>query len=1190
MLQGAVTRALGAWIVMILLSAAAPGAAQAAVPETPRFRIIGAAQGLPSTDFFGLARDRDGYVWIATGDGLARYDGLGMQVWRHDPEDPQSLPGNNVQFLHIDARDRVWVATENGGLSVLDRQRRHWRHFRKADHPQMGSDDVWAIASRGDTIWFGNYDGGLHRMTADGAITHFGHDDDDPDSLPSDTIMSLVFDAAGTLWIGTVKGLARFDDDGLHRVGMPGHDASSMLYSVSRVGDALWVGAADGVRRLGADGRWSRPDWSPMFERPNALVKIARDREGAYWLGSQRGLWRVLPGQAPAPVALGNDLPKPITAMLQQSDGALWVPVAGKGLGYLRSDWRRIAQFARAPGGLDGDLYRALAPARGGGVWLGGYNGAVEHLDSKGAIERLSDAERARLKGVRAYSIMEDKAGRLWIGHTLGLIRVGTDGTVEEWARDDAVDPVLPGQVDQLRIAPDGSLWLSSQGAGVQQRDPASGKVLRSIAASEDTGLGVGDTEAMEFTPGGALWIAGATGISRLDATQTRFVPIGPMRGERVFGFDFDGPDTVWLQRLSGLERYQRTGDGWRRTATAGVREGLPSVGAGGVRVDGRHRVWMSTPRGLFRWDPAKKQLRHYGVQQGLSSQEFVDRAITLTSDGMLAAGTADGGVVLVDTVAADPPGTTPTLRFDSFAVRREGRWQDLPLHDAVTLSPSEHEFRVRARLLAYDDPTSNHYWSRLEGFDSDWVQQGASGERSFTGLPSGRYVLHERATDAAGNASVEQRLRFTVMPPWWRTPWAQIAFALAAIAVTWWLANGYRQRLKRRSAWQLNVHKRELAEQASLAKTRFLATLGHEVRTPMTGVLGMSELLLATDLDLRQRGYAESIRRAGDHLMRLVNDALDLARIEAGKLELDAQPFDLHALVRDVVGLMAPMARQRGLGFRDAIAADAPRGLRGDAVRIRQILLNLLNNAIKFTDHGEVALRVEALAPQGVRLVVSDTGPGLNAEQKQRLFRRFEQAEGARTAARYGGSGLGLAICQELAAGMGGRIDVESQPGQGTRFIVELPLETASATTAAAAAQPDAPPSPRAALDLLLVEDDATVAEVIVGLLQAQGHRVVHVAHGLGALAEVAGTRFDLALLDLDLPGIDGFALAQQLRAQGFARPLLAVTARADAEAESQAREAGFDGFLRKPLTGVMLAEAIEALVPDGGNRTTSS
>lgn len=393
----------------VLLAAcmlACVGTAVAAVPETPRFRIIGAAQGLPSTDFYGIARDRDGYVWIATGDGLARYDGLEMRVWRHDPADPDSLPGNNVQFVHVDARDRVWVAVENGGLSVLDPERRRFRHFRQAGHPEMGSDDVWAIASRGGEIWFGNYEGGLHRMAADGSITHFGHDDADPDSLPSDTIMSLVFDQDGTLWIGTLQGLARFDGRRIRRVAVPGA-ASPMLYSVSRVGDTLWVGAEHGVFSRGPDGRWRQPAWSPMFERPNALLKIARDRDGAYWLGSQRGLWRVLPGEAPAPVPLGGPgIVRPISAMLQQPDGALWVPVAGAGLGYLRSDWRRIARFAQSPQGLEGILYPAMTPARAGGVWLGSYDGAVERLDGSGAIERLDEAERRRIKGMRVFSIV----------------------------------------------------------------------------------------------------------------------------------------------------------------------------------------------------------------------------------------------------------------------------------------------------------------------------------------------------------------------------------------------------------------------------------------------------------------------------------------------------------------------------------------------------------------------------------------------------------------------------------------------------------------------------------------------------------------------------------------------------------------------------------------------------------------
>jgi len=341
--------------------------------------------------------------------------------------------------------------------------------------------------------------------------------------------------------------------------------------------------------------------------------------------------------------------------------------------------------------------------------------------------------------------------------------------------------------------------------------------------------------------------------------------------------------------------------------------------------------------------------------------------------------------------------------------------------------------------------------------------------------------------------------------------------------------------------------------------------------------VLGMTELLLATPLQPRQRDYAAAIRHAGEHLLRLVNDALDMARIEAGRIEFDQAPFDLHRLLGEVVSLLAPLARAKGLAFEHRIGAGVPRGLCGDAHRIRQVLLNLGNNAIKFTERGHVGLHAAPRANGGVRLEVVDTGPGLDRAQRARLFRRFEQADGARTAARHGGSGLGLAICHELIAAMGGWISLHSEPGAGSRFVVDLPLPVAMlpeppvrATDSEAAA----------ACRVLLVEDDPTVAQAVSGLLQGQGHAVVHAPQGLAALAALRGEAFDLAFLDLDLPGLDGYGLARLLRAQGHALPLVALTARADAGSERAALEAGMDGFLRKPVTGGMLAEALaEAL-----------
>jgi CheY-like chemotaxis protein/anti-sigma regulatory factor (Ser/Thr protein kinase) len=339
-----------------------------------------------------------------------------------------------------------------------------------------------------------------------------------------------------------------------------------------------------------------------------------------------------------------------------------------------------------------------------------------------------------------------------------------------------------------------------------------------------------------------------------------------------------------------------------------------------------------------------------------------------------------------------------------------------------------------------------------------------------------------------------------------------------------------------------------------------------------------MSELLLSSPLDPQQRGYTQSIRHAGEHLLHLVNDALDLARIESGRLELQHKPFALSSLLQDLAALMGPLAAQKGLRF--TLDNQLPPGLQatGDAMRVRQILLNLLSNAVKFTSRGTITLHARGDAElRSLHFEVRDTGPGISQEQQQRLFRRFEQADGARTAAQYGGSGLGLAICRELAHAMQGRIQVESQLGRGTCFGVTLPLPMvvdANAEADGETHREDAANMPP--LRVLLVEDDATVADVVRGLLSARGHEVVHAGHALAALREISAGDFDVGLLDLDLPGLSGFELAQHLRNQGYMLPLLAVTARTDPDLQQQVEAAGIGGFLRKPVTGELLVEAI--------------
>lgn len=1165
--------------LLALFLAGVAAAAQAGLPETPRLRQLTVADGLPSNRINGIDEDRAGYLWIATSDGLVRYDGVGFHVWRAE----QGLRDNFVWSVHVDARNRVWFGTHQSGLGVFDAQRRQFRHYGRDNTPAMASDDVWSVASTPDgAIWFGTADAGLYRLAADAkTIARFMPRTGDPRSLPHASVGQLVVAKDGTLWIGTQGGVARWTGHDFERLPDTAlHSPVINGLTVERDG-TLWIGTPKGVSLRRPDGTLTTSPLKPTADGKRVLHMLRHDRGGHYWFDIPAGLGMGGDGGigvVPLYSASANGRVRPAWVSAHEDrEGGLWFASYNNALWYLPSNWRRFSVLSRrddAPGSIANAHVRGIAPSASGDMWLVGTGGVLDRLDPEtGAVTHVARDVGA---GYVLASVFEDRRGQVWASFQEGLARVdpGT-GNVRRWGRTDATDATLFGEARFAQTA-DGALWLATE-HGVQVRDE-DGRVQRSIPAGKG-GLPA-DLFIEQIGPGpdGALWLAGSRGLLMWNAGTRRFEPVPGAPAQHVFGFATGEHARVWLARFGAVESYRWDGAAMKPESVIDTRAGFPALEPSGLVIDLTDRLWLTSVRGLICVDPADRSVRIYGVHDGLPGQEFEDAPVVRPGDGRILAGGAEG-LVIFDPVVVKGAGTPSRLAIESVdALRGDGKVSFAPEAD-IAIAHDDRDIRFVARLLSFSDARNHAYRFRLEGYDSDWVETGNSGERAFSRLRPGHYRLQVQARAADNVWSPVQSVAFEVRPPWWWTWWAIAIFAVAVAGLVWLLANVYRRRLKRRHSWQLARQKQELAEQASLAKTRFLATLGHEVRTPMTGVLGMSELLLGTSLNPQQRGYVGAIRGAGEHLLRLVNDALDLARIESGKLELAGEAFDLHALMEELEALVGPLARQRGLAFAMHIGEDTPRHVRGDVARVRQILLNLLGNGVKFTEHGSVSLGVSKSMPEGVCFEVADTGPGLNAEQKSRLFRRFEQAEGARTSARYGGSGLGLAISQELAAAMGGKIEIDSSPGNGARFSVWLPLPAATSPAAREDGEEDMPS--QRSFSLLLVEDDPTVAEVLTGLLRLQGHHVVHVPHGLSALSAVATTPFDAALLDLDLPGMDGLALARQLRIQGFAKPLIAVTARADAGAEPEAMEAGFDHFIRKPMTRAMLAALLEQAIP---------
>jgi PAS domain S-box-containing protein len=374
----------------------------------------------------------------------------------------------------------------------------------------------------------------------------------------------------------------------------------------------------------------------------------------------------------------------------------------------------------------------------------------------------------------------------------------------------------------------------------------------------------------------------------------------------------------------------------------------------------------------------------------------------------------------------------------------------------------------------------------------------------------------------------------------------------------------------------------RDAAEAGAKAKTEFLARMGHEIRTPMNGVLGMTNLLFDTPLTAEQLECANVVRESAEHLMHVIDDILDFSKIEAGKLCIESVAFEMADTLEQALQIVAPSATRQGLTLR----ADAPRvplpPLMGDPHRLRQVLLNLLGNAVKFTERGgNVVLRLRAREVVdgriSLRLEVIDDGIGIQTEALHRLFTAFEQADGSMTR-RFGGTGLGLAITRQLVELMGGRIGVESESGKGSTFWVELTLAVAVHEVAAPL---EAPVVPLAAaspggLDVLLAEDNPVNTAVALAMLKRDGHRVVHAENGVAVLENLAQRPFDVVLMDCHMPEMDGFEATTQIRARNIPVRVIALTASAMDDERAHCFAVGMDDFLSKPLTAANLREAL--------------
>lgn len=1034
------SRLLG-WAVALAVVCAVPAAAQ----EALRFEHLTSEEGLANVTVNALAQDGQGFVWVATPDGLSRFDGYSVKTYHRDLEDEFSLPYNDVRALAVDGDGRLWVGTRGGGLARYEAASDRFTVWRAdEDDPRaLSSDNVSALAadSQGG-LWVGTRTNGVAYMDIEaGTFVAYPPDPEAPGALRGTRIGALLVAADGTPWIGGVgHGLYRFDaaerrfQQFLPSDSEPSLPDARIAALAQDPRGRLWVGTAKGLAHCDPAGAATpedtacRPWQPPAGGEPlpaGVVAAIADAGDGGLWLAVRgaglvrldpdSGRWSLFRNQPTRPHSLASNDP---SQLLVDRRGVLWVGTSDAGVDRHDPATGRFESYQsdpESPGGLQGDDSWGVAQTADGDLWIGLSAEGVARFDPDTRTFRSyrhDDADPKSLAGDEVYCLLVDSADRVWVGTAdagLDLYDPASDGWIHH--RHDESDPgtLSEDTIYSLTEGSDGRIWIGLN-HGFDLLDPTTGRFGHPAVIEGDPDGGMfATTFDLAEAPDGTVWIATfLNGLYTLEPTTRTWNKYRPEEGKpesfpswRINDLLVDRRGTVWAGTNEGLFRHLGGGNRWRRY---GRNEGFASETVSALHEGPDGRIWVGTPNGLHRLDAESGEVRVFSAEDGLPSSEISWHALATLADGRLAIGTTEGFALFdperADERAAPPPVVLTGLELFNRPVpivspgeaSGDGSTEGLTLEralsltDALTLGYRDSVFTLQFSGLDFAHPRRTRYAYRLDGWDDDWLETDAGRRQAtYTNLPAGRYRFQVRAASSDGPWGEPTRaLVLDIQPPPWKTWWAYTLYAAAAVG----LLAGLVWSLQRRTREQRERAEREEEVNRQLRrvdklKDEFLANTSHELRTPLHGIIGLAESLADGATGPLPGAAVENLAMIVSSGRRLGSLIDDL--LDFSKLKHEAIELDLSAVdLRPLVDVVLTLARPL-VGERDLVLLnEVPADLplaHADEHRVTQVLHNLVGNAVKFTPRGEVRVSAVTAGGRDDQLAVTVADSGIGVD-----------------------------------------------------------------------------------------------------------------------------------------------------------------------------------------------------------------
>ncbi len=1242
-----------------------------------KFRHLTINDGLSQNAVFAILQDSKGFMWFGTKDGLNRYDGYNFTVYYHNPFDSTSISSNFITILFEDSRGFIWIGTIGGGVSVYQ--------YKTGKFKRLGLNTVDGlfkntrissiVEDKDSNIWIGTTSNGLIKLEITDPdkisyrYTKYLSDSNFTPVWGKNDITSLLVDSGGTLWIGTLTDLIGFNiyNNSFKKFKVitknPKAPRDMIENGITSIYEdrkkRLWLGTLSGLvlfNKKSGDYKLFPHQYTIHRFGWGAVNDIIEDNSGNLWLATPAELMIFNPGNKSyeyfrhEPYNSKSLSYNAVLSFCMDRTGVLWVGTSGGGVNIYDQKANRFGTIKRennTDSRISGFSIRSIFEDKQGFVWISGD--VLYRLNRKTGKLKSYEADSEylnRFGNTGAYSIIQSSSGYIWFATTQGLYRYDPiKETTLHFNYNSRNKFGLP-QKEVYSIFEDDQLniWVLTKNYICKLTDINAGhfkkiKYINLTQTNERVRPVVCQDGKQRF------WIGTKDGLLKFNRENNSFIiyrndPSLPasLSNNLIKSLcpdPVDPENILWIGTAGGgLNRFDINQSTFTHFTE---KDGLPNNVVYGILPDEKGSLWLSTNKGLSQFNVATGSFRNFNISDGLQSNEFNTGAYFKSKKGEMFFGGINGVNNFYPKKIRSNP-FKPQIVITGFKVLSNqqitgtnNRFLYKPVSeiDSIQLSYDEDIIQFEFAALDFSAPEKNQYAYKLDGFSKDWIYSGSKRTATFTNLSPGEYVFRVKGSNNDGKWNEAGTfIKLLITPPWWNTGWAYAGYIVLFLTILYLIRRYEMNRIFLKNQLDLEIVKSVTLGNLDRMKSRFFTNISHEFRTPLTLILGQIDNVLSSDINLRAKSKLQIANKNAKRLLTLINQLLDLSKIETGSVKLHARENNIVSFLKNIFYSFESIteAKQISLEFNcryEYIPVSY------DHDKLEKVFLNLISNAVKFTGQdGEISIDVVLTRSDKeyteiefqkktadnendlVKIIVKDTGIGIPKDKMKHVFDRFYQIDDSRTR-EYEGTGVGLALAYELVELHGGRIFAKSKINIGSEFIVCLPfekniaeiinrnkqlnstnllinkrklntnLETEFHEETQTVEVEENKEKKSTGRIILIVEDNFHIRSYIREQLEA-GYTVLEAENGVEGLTESLKVIPDLIISDLMMPKMDGFAFCKEIKQNEKTShiPIVILTAKASLDNKIEGLETGADAYLTKPFSAKELLVRVESLI----------